>query len=121
MLLALDRRFRYDDHSSQQWIPALKDVAIEVQEHELAAWATKQFQHLSLVVFLLGRCDFAGEAFNSGLILFEREERGIRHWHRISICIWLISHPRKEGQEYSDKAPLAGRSEEWHHLEGLFG
>jgi hypothetical protein len=101
----------------------LNIVSIQDQnlQHQLAAWISKRSQNESLKVLLLGRCNFGDEAFNIGLITFEKGEQGVRHWHRVGICVWLISHLLKDGVEHPMGSLLKGNHEYWHHIEGLFG
>lgn len=89
--------------------------------HQLAAWMTEQSCMHRLVVFLLGQCTFNGEVFCSGMVLFEREEDGIRHWCRVGICIWLYSHMRGGNNVHPLWPLLKGESNDWYSLEGLFG
>ncbi|KAH0534036.1 hypothetical protein FGG08_007361 [Glutinoglossum americanum] len=120
-MIALDRETHLSPLPAELDALNVINVKKRNRQHQLAAWVTEQSQKKPLVVFLLGRCDFDNESFNSGVILFERDEGGIRHWRRVGVCVWLHSHlPNTD-----DKDPLwpllRGEGEGWRHLEGIMG
>jgi hypothetical protein len=125
MVIALDKSYRQEDfiHTSRE--PALFPRDVQEQEHQKAEWVIQQFGQLDPTVFLLGRGAEGTvahkESCNAGLIMFRREERGITHWHRIGVCLWLISSLTRPEGDYPKKALLVGESDEWEHVEGLMG
>ncbi|KAI5920641.1 hypothetical protein F4810DRAFT_407219 [Camillea tinctor] len=114
-MIALDRGTYLDPQP-----PGLDILNVEAS-HELAAWMTEKSRRHKLVVFLLGQCSFNMEMFCSGVIMFKREEHGISHWCRVGICTWLYSHMREEDKFHPLWSLLKGDSENWYHIEGLFG
>ena len=120
-MISLDKGYRREDILGEEDKPVILVGEVEECEHKLAEWITEQFQSLSPKVFLLGRSEFGDEAFHTGLILFEREDRGIKHWHRIGICIWLTSHLTSAEGQYPGPPLMIGEIEGWKHIEGLVG
>ena len=114
-MISLDRGAHLDPPP-----PGLDTMNVE-SSHQLAAWMSEQSHTQPLVVFLLGECTFNGEVFCSGMILFQREERGVLHWCRVGICTWLYSHMKDGDNMHPLWSILKGDGQEWYFLEGLFG
>ncbi|KAI0190578.1 hypothetical protein F4808DRAFT_401804 [Astrocystis sublimbata] len=90
-------------------------------QDELASWILMKSQNTPLVVFLLGSSDIGKESFNTGLLLYESTDPGVKHWCRVGICIWIHSQLESHTDAQSLWNLLKGNDENWFQMEGIFG
>ena len=123
-MIALDRGTPFEPQAPELRVLNVVSFREDKLQHDLAIWITEQPGAQDLQVFLLGRSQMGEEYFYTGLLLLEQTTGNIKHWHRVGICMWLISHLSDSDSSDEDKsaqALLLGETEEWHTLKGLFG
>ena len=120
-MIALDRGTEFKAQSPELNVLNVVGLKDEERQHQLAASIVQQSESYNLKVFLLAKCHFGDQVFNTALLLLKQENDNLCYWRRIGICMWSTSHLVKDGLQHPLGPFLRGESDEWHHTEGLFG
>lgn len=99
----------------------VKNLHENNKQHELASWVAARAEDPLLWVSLLGKCTFGDEIFNSGLIMFETVQGGMRYWRRVGICVWLYSHITGDSGSNCLGQVLSAQSDHWQQVQRTFG
>ena len=123
-MIALDRGTLFEPQEPELRVLNVVGYGPHELQHDLAIWITELPGARDLQVFLLGRSQMEEDYFYTGLLLLQRTTAGVKHWHRVGIYMWLISHlsdPDGSDADEPARALLVGETEEWQILNGLFG
>ena len=65
--------------------------------------------------------EYVGDRYNIGLIIAMRTEDEGNVWRRLGICIWDLTQSASIRSVNAGPEFLEGRTDQWQHVEGLFG